>query len=41
MRRFTAIFLSTLLAASAQQVGQNAQSPASAATFQTSTQLVV
>ncbi len=41
MRRFTATFLSMLLAASAQQIGQNASSPSNAATFQTSTQLVV
>ena len=42
MRRITAIFFSLILAASAQQVGQNTASPSStSATFQTSTQLVV
>src|ERR1700674_4020633 len=42
MRSFFALYLSFLLAAGAQQVGQNAASPSGAtATFQSNTQLVI
>jgi VWFA-related protein len=41
MRRVTALLLSCLLSASAQQIGQNTSSPGATPTFQTSTQLVI
>src|SRR5271163_3035164 len=41
MRSATAVFLSLILAANAQQVGQNAPSSSATPTFQTSSQLVV
>src|ERR1700726_3220640 len=41
MRSFLALYFSFLLAAGAQQVGQNAAASGAAATFQSSTQLVI